>query len=172
MPTQHNPSRPTKFLPAVIIALLLAAQGAMAAPTAKVRLTPTEISARTAHDAGAGTSGISAIRTTVLSGDPTRAGLYTIRLIVPAGTKIAAHTHRDNRTAVVVSGTWYFGYGRTASDAAKKALPPGSFHSEPAYLAHFAETRAEAAVVYITGFGPTDTKYVEVANDPRGRKSK
>jgi len=30
-------------------------------------------------------------------------------------------------TAVVISGTWYFGYGLTATDSAKRALPQGSF---------------------------------------------
>lgn len=135
----------------------------------QVRLTPDEIQAKGMVDSGAGTSGVSGIRTTVLSGDPAQAGLYTIRLTVPPRTKIAAHTHRDDRTAVVISGTWYFGYGREASDGAKRALPAGSFYSEPAGVAHFAETKEELAVVEITGYGPTDTEYTEEGNDPRPR---
>jgi hypothetical protein len=46
-------------------------------------------------------------------------------------------------------------------------LPPGSFYTEPAGVAHFALTRAEPVVVYITGFGPTNTVYLNAANDPR-----
>jgi len=133
----------------------------------ELRLTPDEIDAQAVHGAGAGTSGIAGIRTTILAGDPTRLGLYTIRLSVPAHTQIAAHSHRDDRTAVVVSGTWYFGYGLPAGDSARKTLPPRSFYSEPGGVAHFAETRDEAVVVYITGYGPTDTTYVDPADDPR-----
>ena len=103
---------------------------------------------------GAGTSGVAGIETTVLSGDPTAAGPYTIALRVPAHTGIAAHTHRDDRAAVVVSGMWFFGYGSRADDAKLKALGPGSFYTEPADAPHFAMTRDKAATVYITGFGP------------------
>ena len=76
-------------------------------------------------------------------------------------SRIQAHTHRDDRTAIVVSGTWYFGYGPVAGAAAKKALPAGSFYTEPSGVAHFAETKADPVVVYITGNGPTDTVYVK-----------
>jgi hypothetical protein len=58
--------------------------------------------------AGAGTSGVTVIQTTVLSGDPTAAGPYTIEVRVTAHTRISAHTHRDDRSAVVVSGMWFW----------------------------------------------------------------
>jgi hypothetical protein len=45
---------------------------------------------------------------------------------------IQAHTHRDTRTAVVISGLWYFGYGPKNEQALVKALPPGAFYTEPA----------------------------------------
>jgi quercetin dioxygenase-like cupin family protein len=103
----------------------------------------------------------SGIRTTVVAGDPTQAGPYTIRLSIPANTKIQAHTHRDNRTAIVISGVWYFGYGPIAGEAEEKALPAGSFYTEPGGVAHFAETKADPVIVYITGYGPSDTVYVK-----------
>ena len=132
----------------------------------ELRLTPTEIQARPSISAGAGTSGISGIRTRVLTGDPTAAGPYTIALSVPPNTRIAPHRHRDDRIATVISGTWYFGYG-TDADANVKALGPGSFYTEPAGGSHFARTGAKPAIVYIHGFGPTDTQYEEQAADPR-----
>ena len=136
---------------------------AYAAPLSspQLRLTPSEIDSMQAHDSGAGTSGVAGIRTTVIAGDPTRDGPYTIRLSVPANTKIQAHTHRDARTAIVISGVWYFGYGPVAGAAAEKALPAGSFYTEPGGVAHFAETKADPVVVYITGNGPTDTVFVK-----------
>jgi len=123
------------------------------------RLTPAEIGALAASGPGIGTSGVAGIRTTILSGDPSAAGLYTIRLSVPPNTRIEAHTHRDVRSATVVSGTWYLGYGRAYGEPALKALAPGSFYTEPAGEAHFAQTRTEAVVVDITGYGPSDTVY-------------
>jgi hypothetical protein len=148
-------------------ALLLAAVSLGATNLAQIRVTPAEVDAMQAHDAGAGTSGVSGIRTTVVEGDPTQAGRYTIRLSVPANTRIQAHTHRDSRSAVVVAGTWYFGYGSVASSAAPKALPVGSFYTEPGGIAHFAETKDTRVVLYITGFGPTDTVYVAGSDAPR-----
>jgi uncharacterized RmlC-like cupin family protein len=125
----------------------------------ELRVTPAEIERMAKSGAGAGTSGVAGIRTTILMGDPTKAGPYTIELRVPAHTRIQAHTHRDARSATVVSGTWYFGYGDKASDSLVKKLGPGSFYTEPASLPHFALTRDQPAVVYITGMGPTDTVY-------------
>jgi quercetin dioxygenase-like cupin family protein len=123
------------------------------------RLTPDEIAGLPKLGAGAGTSGVAGIQTTILSGDPTKAGPYTIALSVPAHTRIAAHTHRDDRASVVVSGEWFFGYGAVADDAKVKALAPGGFYTEPAGEPHFAQTRDKPAVVYISGVGPTDTVY-------------
>jgi quercetin dioxygenase-like cupin family protein len=131
----------------------------VSAQAQQVRLTPSEIEAQAKGGAGAGTSGVAGIQTTVLLGDPSAAGAYTIEIRVPAHTRIQAHTHHDARTAVVVSGTWYFGYGATAEEAQVKALPPGSFYTEPANDPHFALTRDTPAIVYISGWGPTDTVY-------------
>ena len=127
------------------------------------RLTPQEVGALPQSGPGAGTSGVSGIRTTVLEGDPTRSGLYTIRLDVPAGTRIEAHSHKDDRSATVVSGTWYLGYGGHFEEKALKALPPGSFYTEPRGRMHFARTLDESVVVHITGYGPTDTTYAPKA---------
>jgi pimeloyl-ACP methyl ester carboxylesterase/quercetin dioxygenase-like cupin family protein len=117
--------------------------------------------------AGTGSSGVAGIRTVVLKGDPDRPGLYTIMLHVPAKTRIAAHDHPDDRVATVVSGTWYFGYGDRFDAAALKALPPGSYYTEPPNRKHFAETRDEPVIVQITGFGPSATEYVDPGSDPR-----
>ena len=127
----------------------------------KRRLTPKEIEALPTESAGAGTSGLPAVTTRVLFGDPTKSGLYTIELRVAPNTVIQAHTHRDTRTAVVVNGLWYFGYGPRNEQALVKALPPGAFYTEPAGESHFARTGPEGATVSITGYGPTDTVYVK-----------
>ncbi len=88
-------------------------------------------------------------------------------LRIPANTRIAAHDHQDDRVATVVSGTWYIGYGDSFNRADLKALPPGSFYTEPSNHTHFAETREEPVMVQITGVGPSSTRYVDPASDPR-----
>ena len=150
--------------------VLVATSAATAAPLkGQLRLDPNDIAALSKESAGAGTSGVAGIQTTVIFGDPTAPGPYTIALRVPAHTTIAAHTHRDSRTAVVVSGTWWFGYGKVNTKDRLKPLPPGSFYTEPGGQAHFARTGKEAVVVYITGDGPTDTRYIDASADPRRR---
>jgi pimeloyl-ACP methyl ester carboxylesterase len=131
-----------------------------ASVAAHTRLAPNEIGAMPHSGAATGTSGVPGIETRVLKGDPTKPGLYTIQLTVPANTTIKAHLHPDDRVATVVSGTWYFGYGTTFEPGALKALSPGSFYAEPPQP-HFARTADTPVVLHITGVGPTSTRYVE-----------
>jgi len=134
------------------------------------RLTPAEYEFPQHGNPGTGSSGVAGIETVVLKGDPNKAGVYTIMLRVPPHTQIAAHSHRDDRVATVISGTWHFGYGDKFDEAKLKALPPGSFYTEPPGRTHFAETGEEAVTVQITGFGPSSTEYVDSAQDPRKHK--
>jgi hypothetical protein len=142
------------------LALILVASTAQA-QEAQRRLTPAEAAALPVVGSGAGTSGLSGIETRLLVGDPTKPGPYTIAIKVPPNTHIAAHSHRDDRSAVVVSGLWHFGYGPVADDAASQPLPPGSFYTEPAADPHFAWTGPEGATVFISGVGPSDTRYTQ-----------
>lgn len=152
----------------LLLVACAAGAAALAADVAShLRLTPAEIAAMTKGGAGVGTSGVEGIRTTTLAGDPAKAGPYTIEIRVPPNTRIQAHTHRDARSAVVVSGKWFFGYGDLAKESAVKELGPGSFYLEPAHDAHFALTRNEPAVVYITGIGPTDTVYTTTQQEQK-----
>lgn len=146
----------------------LLALAVMATPVAaqEVRLTPDERLALPDTGASAGSSGVHGIATRILYGDPTKPGLYTIEIAVPPNTSIAAHSHRDYRTAVVAAGTWYFGYGARADKSLVEPLPAGSFYTEPAGVPHFAMTGSEAARVIITGAGPTDTQYVVKSETP------
>jgi pimeloyl-ACP methyl ester carboxylesterase len=110
--------------------------------------------------AGAGTSGVSGIQTVLLYGDPAKPGPYALEIHVPPNTAIAAHTHRDDRFATVISGAWYFGYGARPGQTAVKPLTAGGLYTEPGGTAHFAFTRDQPAVVRLTGVGPTDTVYL------------
>jgi quercetin dioxygenase-like cupin family protein len=150
------------FIGAVIGGAALLAQTAQ---DPQQRLTPKEIKWPAAAPA-AGTAGVAGIQTVVLKGDPKQPGLYTLLARIPPNTKIQAHSHKDDRTVVVLSGLWYFGYGREFNEAALKELPAGSFYTEPPGGEHFGMTKGEETVIEITGYGPTSTTYVDPKNDP------
>ena len=157
-----------KYIGPVVVALVsatLIAQG-----SGEQRIAPAEVKWPSPAAGGVGTSGVSGTQTVVLKGDPTKPGLYTLLLRVGPNTKIEAHAHPDDRVATVISGTWYFGYGKQFNEAALKALPPGSFYTEPPNANHFAMTRGEGVTIQITGMGPSGTTYVDPVNDPARKK--
>jgi ChrR Cupin-like domain len=94
-----------------------------------------------------------------LVGNPSSPGPYTVRLKFPAGYKLAPHTHPDSREVTILSGTWYTGYGEKFDPAALKALPAGSFYTEPANVAHFVEVR-EPVEIQVRGTGPSARQFV------------
>jgi quercetin dioxygenase-like cupin family protein len=120
------------------------------------RLTPAEIAAKAAASAPSGTG----VQMTSLIGDPTKPGLYTVRVAIAPHTQARPHTHRDNRSVTVISGTWHMGYGKEFDAKALKDLPPGSFFTEPAGQPHFAQAGDEAVVIWVTGYGPSDTQFI------------
>lgn len=150
-------------------ALLLVLFASLAhADMPELRMTPAQLAAPPADKNQIGSSGLAGVHTKVLYGDPSKPGLYAILLYVPANTTIQAHAHRDDRMATVVSGTWRFGYGSTFDATKLQVLPAGSVYSEPGGKPHphFAQTQKEPVIVHIVGVGPTDTVYVDPANEP------
>ena len=95
-----------------------------------------------------------------LVGNPVQAGPYTLRLKFPAGYRLAPHTHPDSREITILSGTWYTGYGDKFDAVSLKALPAGSFYTEPANVSHFVEVR-EPVVIQVSGTGPSTRNFVD-----------
>jgi pimeloyl-ACP methyl ester carboxylesterase len=135
-----------------------------------MRLTPEEVRVHQTGSEQIGSSGLAGVSTQILFGEPSKRGYYTIVLFVPAQTTIPAHSHRDDRMATVVSGTWQFGYGDRFDARALKSLPVGSVYSEPGRVNHFARTGNEPVLVEISGVGPTDTTYVNPADTPKTQR--
>src|SRR5215468_1433017 len=100
-----------------------------------------------------------------LVGNPSKPGPYTLRLKFPAGFKLAPHTHPDYREVTILSGTWYTGYGEKFDAALLKALPAGSFYTEPANVPHFVEVR-EPVTIQVSGTGPSGRKFVNPNDNP------
>ncbi len=95
-----------------------------------------------------------------LVGDSTK-GPYVQRVKFPANFKIQPHTHPEDRTYTVISGTWYVGFGEKFDEAKLVALSPGSFYTEPANTPHFVITKGEPVVLHLTGNAKSGTKMVE-----------
>jgi quercetin dioxygenase-like cupin family protein len=125
-------------------------------PVPMVRLTAAEIAAL----AAAVPANPAGPTMTVLVGDPKLPGLYTVRVAIPAHTQVKPHTHRDNRSVTVLSGSWQMGYGKEFDAKLLKELKPGSLFTEPAGQPHFSQTTDEPVVILVTGYGPNDTKFV------------
>ncbi len=105
----------------------------------------------------------------VLHGDPTKEGLFVMRLKVPAGYSIAPHTHPQPEIVTVVSGAFNVGMGETADKAKAQRLPAGSFFAFDPGMAHYAHVDEET-VVQISSTGPWGINYINPADDPRERQ--
>ena len=88
-------------------------------------------------------------------GDPNKPGLYVIRVKFTPGLKNMPHWHQDERTVVVLSGTYYFAYGEQWDETKLKALPPGTFLTEPPKAPHYNWAKDGEVILQITGYGPT-----------------
>jgi len=90
-----------------------------------------------------------------LYGDPNKSGLYVTGLKFAAGQKNLPHWHQDERTVVVLTGTYYFAYGEKWDESALKAYPPGTFLTEPPNTAHYNWAKDGEVILQVTGYGPT-----------------
>ncbi len=158
-----------KKISLLAIIILLAVCGATSPSIPELRMTPTEIASGDKGESQIGSSKLAGVHTRILAGNPAAPGFYSILLFVPPHTTIPAHSHRDDRMATVVSGTWHFGYGTHFDEKALKALPVGSVYWEPGGVNHFARTAEDSVTVQISGYGPTDTRYFNPADDPEKR---
>jgi len=101
----------------------------------------------------------------VLSGDPTKEGLFIVRLKMPASYKIPAHWHPTDENITVLSGSFMMGMGDKLDAAKAKSLPVGSFTVAPAKTNHFALTKGET-IVEVAAIGPFAMTYVNPEDDP------
>jgi quercetin dioxygenase-like cupin family protein len=136
-------------------------------PAGVVMMTPDEIKALPPLDATVAPGSPS---NTALVGSRTKPGLWVERVSFPANFTHYPHSHPDDRTYTVISGTLYLGFGDKVDETKIKAMPPGSFWTEPANVNHFLVTRNEPITFQVTGNGPSGTKFVDPALDPRNKK--
>ena len=103
---------------------------------------------------------------TVVKGDPTKEGVYVVRLKVPAGFKIAPHTHPNDENVTVLSGAFGIGTGPTLDEKKGELIKAGGYSFVAKGMQHFAWF-PEETVIQLHGTGPQGITYVNPADDPR-----
>jgi quercetin dioxygenase-like cupin family protein len=102
----------------------------------------------------------------VVSGDPGKAGPFTIQLSMPDGYKIKPHSHPTDENVTVIKGTFLVGMGDTWDMANAKPMATGATGAVPANSAHFAQAKGKT-VVQVEATGPFAMTYVHPSDDPR-----
>ena len=110
----------------------------------------------------------SGARLAVLSGDPGKQGMFTIRLRFPPGYAVPPHSHPSDELVTVINGQLSLGMGRTMNRRRAATLLQGGYVVAPANMNHYAFTRT-GATVQITAHGPFQVTYVDPRDDPRRR---
>jgi quercetin dioxygenase-like cupin family protein len=129
-------------------------EGALSDPAVVIQLLPDDLKWN-------GDPTLHGLQTAALAGNPKAPEPYAERIKLPANTRLAPHSHpNEARMVTVLSGTLYFAYGEKFDEAKLKALPVGSFFTEPKDVPHFAMT-TEEVILQLNAIGPAGTKYVE-----------
>ena len=105
----------------------------------------------------------------VLQGDPSAAGqIFTVRLRMPDGYIIPAHSHPTDEYVTVISGTFLVGLGdKYDANGFMPPLEAGGFATAPAGMNHFAMARGPTEV-QVHAMGPFAMTYVNPADKPAG----
>ena len=104
----------------------------------------------------------------VIDGDPSKRGLFAMRLRLPDGYRIPPHFHAAAEHVTVISGTFVLGHGGEWKEDAMTPLPAGSFTVMPPGMRHYVEARGET-VVQVHAMGPWKLIYVNKDDDPRNK---
>ena len=104
----------------------------------------------------------------VVEGIPSEPGPFTMRLSLPNGYRIPAHSHPGIEHVTVMQGTFKVGMGDKFDASALTSLPAGTFAALQPGTRHFAQAQGET-ILQLHGVGPWSINYVNPADDPRKR---
>jgi quercetin dioxygenase-like cupin family protein len=99
-------------------------------------------------------------------GNPKEKEPYAVRVKMPAGYKVPAHSHPEDEHVVVLSGALYVGAGDKLDTEKGMPLKAGGVMLMPAKKHHFAYTKEETTLI-VYGVGPVEFIFVNPADDPR-----
>lgn len=91
----------------------------------------------------------------IVQGDPSREGMYVVRVRFPAHVMDMPHVHSQDRYVTVLEGDWYVGTGPEFDPAKATRLAAGSHMFHPANGVHWDGSAGDKpTVVQIIGMGP------------------
>jgi quercetin dioxygenase-like cupin family protein len=103
---------------------------------------------------------------TVLSGNPEKEGMFTIRLKFPKGYTVQPHHHATDELVTVIQGRIALGMGDSFNRARMKTLSQGGYAVAEAKMNHYV-TSPTGGIVQITSHGPFQIIYANPKDDPR-----
>jgi quercetin dioxygenase-like cupin family protein len=104
----------------------------------------------------------------VVTGDPSKPGMYVVRLKAPAGYVIPAHMHPNDENVTVLSGSFNIGTGPKLDKSKGTSVKAGGYSFVGKGMAHYAWF-TEDTVLQLHGVGPQGVTYVDPADDPRNK---
>lgn len=87
-------------------------------------------------------------------------GFYAFRVRIAAGARIAPHTHPDERSTTVLSGTLHVGFGGAFDESRLVTVPAGAIYVAPAGVPHYIWAKDGEAVYQESGIGPSATTMI------------
>jgi hypothetical protein len=98
----------------------------------------------------------------VLTGDPSKPGIYVVRVKWAPHTMSHPHFHPNDRYVTVLSGTWWVGSSTKFDPVSTVPMPAGSFVTDIAKQVHFDGAKDEECIIEIAGEGPATATPAEV----------
>jgi quercetin dioxygenase-like cupin family protein len=100
------------------------------------------------------------LRTAWVLGAEATPGPYVLRVRLAPGTRIAPHTHPDDRICTVLAGTVSVAFGAHAEPAQAVAMTPGTVYVLPANVPHTVWAGPDGAEYQESGTAPTGTTFL------------
>jgi hypothetical protein len=139
---------------ACLICLALIALAVPSVPARAAALDPTIATYILAKDIKWVSNAAGTNQTAVLYGDPTKPGLYIVRLKWLAGNMSRPHFHPNDRLIVVLQGTWWMGTGDKYDPDNTVPVPAGSYVTHFGNKIHYDGAKGEDVIIQVHGMGP------------------
>jgi hypothetical protein len=102
----------------------------------------------------------------VIEGDPSKPGIFIIRLKMPNNYRVMPHWHPTAEYVTVISGNFSVGIGDKFNEKSMTQLGPAGFVAMDAKSHHYGKSMGPETIIQIGGTGPFVLNYVDPKDDP------
>lgn len=148
-----NACRPRAILLSIAAVLPLVMSGTLSAATRDETISVVDMDKLKWKDY----PGLPGVTFTVVDGDPSKAGIYTIRAKFAPHTMSQPHWHPEARYVTVIKGTWWTGAGPKFDPEDTVPVRTGGFSVHSPKEIHYDGAKGEEVIVQISGIGPSGT---------------